>query len=87
MTLIWKLKRIFQNVEKVLEQDITALIPAQNGKLAIGHAELGSLIKSIYGYFIMSNYAVLEVSWNPSVSPDLAEQFVWMEKYDANIYN
>lgn len=33
----------------------------------------------------MPNYAVVEVSWNPSVSPDLAEQFVWMEKYDANM--
>lgn len=33
----------------------------------------------------MSNYAVVEVSWTPSVSPDLAEQFVWMEKYDANM--
>ena len=33
----------------------------------------------------MSNYAVVEVSWTPSVSPDLAEQFIWLEKYDASM--
>ena len=36
----------------------------------------------------MSNYAVVEVSWTPSISPDLAEQLLWLEKYDssANIW-
>ena len=39
--LIWKLKRIIQNVVKVLEQDITAIIPARAGRLVIGLAENG----------------------------------------------
>ena len=39
--LIWKSKRIIQNVVKVLEQDITAIIPARAGRLVIGLAENG----------------------------------------------
>ena len=39
--LIWKLKRMIQNVVKVLEQDITAIIPARAGRLVIGLAENG----------------------------------------------
>ena len=39
--LIWKLKRIIQNVEKVLEQDIGVILPALAGRHAIGLARNG----------------------------------------------
>ena len=41
--LTWKLKRIIQNVVKVLERDTTAIIPARAGKLVIGLAENGKM--------------------------------------------
>jgi len=33
----------------------------------------------------MSNYAVVELSWTPSASIDLAQQIVWLEKYDSTM--
>ena len=39
--LIWKLKRIIQNVEKVLEQDTGAILPALARRRATGLARNG----------------------------------------------
>ena len=39
--LIWKLKRIIQNVAKVLEQDISVILPALAGRHDIGLVENG----------------------------------------------
>ena len=39
--LIWKLKRIIQNVEKVLEQDTGAILPALAGMHDTGLVEKG----------------------------------------------
>ena len=54
--LIWKLKRITQNVVKVLEQDIDAILPALAGRLATGLVENGKGViemkKSIIALFI-----------------------------------
>jgi len=42
---IWKLKRMTQQEEKASELDINATqIPAQNGRLGIGHAKIGKNI-------------------------------------------
>ena len=39
--LIWKLKRMIQNVVKVLEQDISVILPALAGRHDTGLAENG----------------------------------------------
>ena len=39
--LIWKLKRMIQNVVKVLEQDISVILPALAGRHDIGLVENG----------------------------------------------